>query len=588
MNHADSEKKPIVLLVDDHMPTRLVGRKYLEREGFQVKELSSGIGIIEKFKEIKPDLVLLDVMMPDVDGFTVCQQLRAIKEYGNIPILMMTGLDDHESIGRAYEVGATDFITKPINWMILNHRLRYMLRANSAMSELSHSEEKMRYMAYHDNLTGLPNRQYFKENATNEIRRCKKENAMMGILFLDLDHFKRINDTLGHNIGDKFLHALAQRICHCIRNSDFIARNDFSETIEVDNLVARFGGDEFTLLLPNIKNQDDTTHIAERIIKNLEDPINIDGREIYISTSIGISIYPEHGHTVDLLLKNADIAMYYAKKSGRNDFQYYASSMNDRALDRLTLENDLRKGLKNNELLPYYQPKIDLSTNKISGVEVLVRWNHPERGLLYPDEFVSIAEETGLIILIDEMILETACRNMKYWQDKYNNPMKIAVNISGPQFCQSDFSERISNILNTTKFPAENLELEITENVIMSNTNKTMETLSKLKKMHIKLAIDDFGTGYSSLIYLKKFPIDRVKIDRGFIKDILTDADDAALTKAIIAMSHSLNLQVTAEGVESPEQVAFLKDLGCDEVQGFYYSRAVPLEDFEKTSAVFK
>ncbi len=445
------------------------------------------------------------------------------------------------------------------------------------ITERKEAEERIRYLAYYDSLTGLPNRTFYKELVSRSLLLAKRHHWTIAILFIDLDYFKRINDTLGHDIGDQLLRTVGDLVKTCIRKSDFIAR---SEQDELENVVARLGGDEFIVLLNEIAHSQDASRVARRILKELAQPFNLAGHEVFVTASIGIALYPLDGNDAENLLKNADVAMYHAKNQGRNNYQFYTQSMNATSLQRLDLENDLRKALDRNEFLLYYQPTVDVQTGAIIGAEALVRWKHPEKGMISPVEFIPLAEETGLIVPIGEWVLRTACIQNKAWQDAGNKPLRMSVNLSSRQFDQEGLLEIVSNALHDSGFDPRYLELEITESTIMKNPEKAATTLQKLKDMGICLSIDDFGTGYSSLGNLRRFPLDTLKIDRSFVMNITTNSDDAAITTAIIAMAQSLKLRVIAEGVEAEEQRTFLRDLGCHEMQGYLFSQPLAAHDF--------
>ncbi len=456
---------------------------------------------------------------------------------------------------------------------------KLLVTAIRDITERKEAEEQIRYLAYYDSLTGLPNRTFYKELVSRALLLAKRHNWTIAILFIDLDYFKRINDTLGHDIGDQLLRTVADLIKTCIRKSDFIAR---SEEDELENAVARPGGDEFIVLLNEIAHSQDASRVARRILKELARPFTLAGHEVFVTASIGIALYPLDGGDAENLLKNADVAMYYAKNQGRNNYQFYTKSMNATSLQRLDLENDLRKALDRSEFLLYYQPTVDVQTRIIIGTEALIRWKHPEKGMMSPGEFIPLAEETGLIVPIGEWVLRTACAQNRAWQNAGIKPFRVAVNLSGRQFDQEGLIEVVASALHDTGCDPRYLELEITESTIMQNPEKAVTTLQKLKAMGIYLSIDDFGTGYSSLGNLRKFPLDTLKIDRSFIINLTTDSDDAAITTAIIAMAHNLKLGVIAEGVVSEDQQSFLRERGCDAVQGYLFSRPVPAEEFIK------
>jgi PAS domain S-box-containing protein len=445
------------------------------------------------------------------------------------------------------------------------------------ITERRQSEEKIIAMAYYDALTELPNRYLFKDRLKQAIIAAKQYKRLVAILFLDLDNFKRVNDTLGHEMGDQLLQSVSERLVNFVRRSDTIARVSESELADT---VARLGGDEFTILLTEIAHIEDAAKVAQRILELFSKPFKISDNELFISSSIGISIYPDNGDDIDALLKNADTAMYHAKDQGRNNFQFYTESMNAVTLERFTLESKLRKAIESGELLLYYQPQVDIRSRTIFGVEALVRWNHPDKGLLSPGAFIPLAEDTGLIVPIGEWVLRTACAQNKAWHQAGFEQTQVTVNISSSQFRQKNFLETVTKALNDTGMDPLCLELELTESIFMETTETTISTLTSLKALGVRISIDDFGTGYSSLSYLKRFPIDTLKIDRAFVRDITTDPDDRAIVKAIIAMSHSLNLRVVAEGVETTRQLSLLSQQGSDGMQGHLFSPPLPPDSF--------
>ncbi len=697
MASAEDGKK-LVLVVDDDVSMRMLMRASLQQAGYEVAEAENGLLALEQFEALRPDAVLLDVMMPEMDGFEACLELRKLPGGERVPVLMVTGLDDVESIHRAFEAGATDFITKPITWAMLGYRVRYMLRASQAfldlhrskaqlaeaqqlaklgnweldtesqsfigspefyrllgfesaretlsiegfcrvlhpsdqealsmvlqqtkdtdscfsldlrlvqdrdkgrvihlrgkgglekagrikllrgfiqdVTDLRRAEEQIRYLAFYDGLTGLANRELFKDRLNKALAAGVRQHRVMALLFLDLDRFKRINDTLGHHIGDQLLKSMADRLNHCVRETDSVAR--FGEDDHVA-CVSRLGGDEFTVLLTDLASPEDATIVARRIIESIPRPLNLQGHEVYVTTSIGISVFPFDGQDADTLIKHADTAMYEAKSKGRNNFQFFKNSLNATTAGRLELENDLRKALERDEFLLHYQPQVDMQTGRIIGAEALVRWLNPSRGMVSPGEFIPLAEDSGLIIPLTEWVIQEACKQNKAWQQAGLPPLRVAVNLSGQQFAQQKVAEAARRALAVSGLDAKYLEVELTESALMENKDVARTILERLKALNLTIAIDDFGTGYSSLSYLKTFPIDTLKIDRSFVRDITTDPNDAAITRAIVAMAQSLELEVIAEGVETEEQLRFLKDLGCNEYQGFLFSRPLPADEF--------
>ncbi len=424
-------------------------------------------------------------------------------------------------------------------------------------------EDMIRHQASHDRLTGLPNRLLFDERLSLALAHAHQWGEMLAVMFLDLDRFKIINDTLGHASGDLLLQQVAQRLAKCLKQND---------------TIARWGGDEFTLILPQVKSAHDATKIAQRIIKALKTSFECNGQELHVTTSIGIALAPYDGEDAETLLKNADTAMYRAKQQGKNDFQLYAADMNTQALDQLVLANDLYRALNRGEFVLHYQPQVNLKTRQIVAMEALVRWQHPERGLIPPSHFIPLAEETGQINAIGEWVLQTACAQNRAWQEAGLPPIRVAVNLSARQFQQQNLAQLIDRVLTETRLEAQYLEVEITETIAMQDVNVTISVLEKLQAMGTYISIDDFGTGYSSLATLKQFPLNTLKIDRAFVKDLMTDAKDAALIRAIVALGHGLDLIVIAEGVETAEQQEFLCSVGCDAMQGYWFSKPLPAE----------
>jgi diguanylate cyclase (GGDEF)-like protein/PAS domain S-box-containing protein len=437
------------------------------------------------------------------------------------------------------------------------------------------SEAKMVRLAYRDTLTGLPNRYLLKDRLTQAIESANKYNRQMAVLFLDLDGFKNINDMLGHDIGDKLLRQIAKRLLKYVRKSDTVAR---VKEDDIRNTVARFGGDEFTVLLSEVKNIQGVSRVAQRVLDLFSKSFKVQSHEIFLSFSMGIAVFPRDGENVTSLLKNADTAMYNAKKNGRNNFQFYTESLNIITAERFSIENQLRKALDNRELQLFYQPQLDMKGLQIIGTEALLRWAHPEKGLLSAASFIPLAEETGLILKIGEWVLLAACRHTKFLQQSGYRPMRVAVNISGLQFKQENFVKTVQQALISTALDPSYLELELTESILMDTTDQAITRLNELKSMGVRIAIDDFGTGYSSLNYLHRFPIDTLKIDKSFVRDMSVDPDDNAIITAIISLARNLNLQVIAEGVETTHQLLSLYHHGNTLMQGDLVSPPLPAD----------
>ena len=696
-NAESYQQKSVVMIVDDDFSTRLQVRFTLENRVLEVVEAADGQEALDLFRRDPPDLVLLDVIMADMDGFATCRELRRLPGGAHTPVVMVTGTEDPETITRAFDAGATDFISKPLNMQILGYRTNYWLRSGSTLNalkinqkrlfkaqeiarlghwerdldtdyfqltcnspemfglahpcsypdlfaniiaedrdevmrlindacdqkqafsvhyrvtlangserillnqgevvhgsthqrklavgiiqditELKQAEDKIRYLAFYDNLTGLANRALFREHWTKIKSQAQRKRSKLAILFIDLDHFKRINDTMGHPSGDKALIITAERLKSILRQSDIIARADNEQAASV---ISRVGGDEFTILAGDIAMPDHVARLAERIIESLCQPMQLNEQDVSLSASIGISVYPEDGEDIDTLLKNADTAMYEAKEKGRNNYQFFQRAMNDAAQKRFHLNNRLRRALDNGEFELYYQPQFANHSCKMIGVEALIRWIDPDRGLVPPNEFLPFAEENGFIFHINDWVIHEACAQAKRWVDMgLFEGRRMGVNISGNKINFKQLVTHISSVLSETGLDPSYLEIELTERVMMENTEEARRALLQLKEMGIAIAIDDFGTGYSALSHLQLFPLSTLKIDKSFIQNIASQDNSLNLLHSIINIAKCFKLKVVAEGVETEEQLSRLGSMECDYLQGFLLSKPAARDAME-------
>jgi diguanylate cyclase (GGDEF)-like protein len=508
---------------------------------------------LERLSAGETGLVLLDLSLPDSFGLETFAKVYAHSP--TVPIIVLTGNDDQTLALSAVKSGAQDYLIKGrLDRELLLRSMQYSIERKRYQVQLEHQ-------ANYDALTGLPNRNLLHDRLRQSVY-AQRHPRNIAVVFIDLDHFKFVNDSLGHSSGDTLLKGMAERLRTVLRDGD---------------TVARLGGDEFVLILNDQSNEEVIFRAMQRIAARVAEPMEIDGKELVVTCSAGISLYPQDGPDVDTLLKNADAAMYRAKEHGRNNFQFYTSEMNERVTERLAMENALRRAIERKEFLLHYQQRVDLKTGAVVGAEALVRWMHPEWGLVRPARFIPLAEETGLIVPIGEIVLREACRQVRTWLDEGLKPGVVSVNLSARQFRQEGLVRLVSRVLEETRIDPRHLEMELTESMVMHNVDAAIATLQGLKSLGIALSVDDFGTGYSSLAYLKNLPIDKLKIDRSFVRDIGSgsDAEDGVLAQAIISLGHNLHLHVVAEGVETDAQLRFLRRHKCDEVQGFFYGEPV-------------
>jgi len=693
-----------VLVIDDDAVTRRLLRKSLEYAGYVVDEAADGVEGVQAFERTRPDIVLLDVLMPRMNGFEACAAIRALPCGENVPVLVFTGHDDTDSIKSAYEVGATSFVSKPVNFLNLTYRIRYIIRSkqiadklrdrevqlNRAQriakigywewssqpslitlsdgvcetfglppgqasltipqflrlvhpddrksvvksiargaknhktvpveyrirrpdgtcgviyqdSEIFESEQagtyrvvgicqdvtercdaetRIRFLAHFDPITRLPNRTLFKDRLARALAEAERNDRLVAILLLDLDHFKHVNDTVGFEGGNQILNELAKRLVCCLGAEGQPVTSDAAQElagikISGDEAISHPGGDEFLILLSDLRQPEEGAKIAQNVVESVTQPFHVAGQEISMSGSVGISVYPIDGRTPDQLLKNAEAAMYHAKEGGRSGYQFFTVAMNERARRRFSLETVLRGALARDEFELHFQPQVDLVQQRIVGVEALLRLHVPDIGFIPPGDFIPVAEETGLILPLGQWVLVEAARWASAWKASGLPGVRIAVNLSAAQLKQPNFAQSVEDILKTAGVDPSYFEVELTESMLLDNTGACTAVLNQLAELGLTIAIDDFGTGYSSLTYLRRFPLSALKIDRSFVHDVGWDPDDASIVNAVIALAHSLRLRVIAEGVEDSIQLAFLQARKCEEAQGYLFCRPLPAD----------
>ncbi len=600
-----TEKITLLIIDNDKDSCDLIQRS-LSSDLYNIILTGNDASALDIFEEAHPDLIILDVLLSDIsdifdiDGYETCRRIRQMEMGKHVPLIFITFQDDMESINLAFEAGATDFFSKPFNPLLLDHKIQFLLKARHTADELldtksqldtaqtskKRSEDKIKTLAYYNKITGLPNRTLLKRLLEKYITNANSHQPV-AVLTISLDRFKLITDSYGHAFGENLIRKIAIRLIRSIKDSSYFQHEDyeylFQKNIKERLLtIAHCDGDEFVVVLPEITEVDNTALIARNVSDALAEPYKISKQEIRVTASIGISVFPMDGKNTDTLLKNSATALYHAKRQGGDGYKFFTAKMNDRAFARLTLETSLRKAIDEQQFILYYQPKMSLLDQKIVGMEALLRWDHPDHGLISPERFISIVESTGLIIPLGERIIESVCQQIKKWDENGYIPLPVAINLSPVQLKQKSFNLHFSRILKKYDVRPKMIELEITESTLMNNMDKTITMLKKLRLSGTQVSLDDFGTGYSSLTYLKHFPVNTLKIDRSFIQNVTADSDDAVIVKGVIALAHGMHLKVVAEGIEEDAQLAFLQNAGCDYGQGYYFSKPVDVSTFTK------
>jgi diguanylate cyclase (GGDEF)-like protein len=555
---------PIAVIADDEDLGRLLLAETAEASGLKSLSFDNGSAALNAALSHEVAIVLLDVDMPGMDGYEVCRRLRAEARLTTVPIVMVTGHEDSTAISRAFEAGATDFISKPVNWALLPRRLAYILR-NAAAAE------RIERLAYFDTLTGLPNRQRCLETAERLFAEAEQSRERVAVLYMDLNSFKRVNDTFGHSVGDAVLQNVAGKLSRIM--SRFQAENAHVS-------VARFGGDEFVVLVRHDKARSLATEIADACHATFKDTIAYDGLEFYSAPSIGVAVYPDDGPDVATVLKHADTAMYQAKTGAGGSVVMYTTAMSSRLRDWLDLEGRLRRAVQDDLLHLHYQPKFRLSDDALVGVEALLRWSDSEHGEIPPTRFIEIAEDSGLIIDLGSWVVRAACRQVRAWQDR-GIAVPVAINVSGKDLLHGDPARVVEAEAAAAGIPVSLIEIEITESLLVKDSAKVRGALERLRRLGCRIALDDFGTGYSSLAYITRFPPDRIKIDKAFVDNLDRSPSDAAIANAILSLGESLNVTITAEGIERTAQLEWLRRRGCHEAQGFLLSMPLSARDLE-------
>ncbi len=575
----DNSERPAILIIDDEEPIRNLLKDLLSPEN-NCTTVGSAEDALAILKGVNFNLVISDINMGGISGLDLVPLV--LEQTPDTVVVMISGQQTIDSAIEAMRAGAFDYITKPLDLRHVETAVRRAVAHHQLLKEKrryeNHLEDlikertaEIEHLAYHDGLTDLPNRVLFADRCTQALAIEQRNQNLVAVMLVSIDRFQKVTESLGHAAGDAVLTQAAARLQGCVTNGD---------------TVARFEGDEFALLLTHVAETGDLAEVARTISEVFKPPFRLGEQDVCVTASMGIGLFPFNGQDTNTILRNAVAALYRAKRLGGNNYQFYAADMNAMALKRLALETSMRRAIENDEFVTYYQPVVNLAAREVVGSEALVRWQHPELGLLPPARFIGLAEDTGLILDIGDFVIRAACAQTRAWQERGLSGLRIAVNVSARHFRQEDFLDRLMEILGQTRLDPTCLELELTETSIMENTDSAVALLTQIRGLGIKVAIDDFGTGYSSLSYLKHLPIDIVKLDRSFVKGATADPDDAALVMAIVTLAHNLKLKVIAEGVETDEQVTFLRLLRCDEAQGFLFGKPMPPAVFESSVIV--
>lgn len=559
MSDFENNKKKI-LIVDDFKATLVMLRKALQKKDYQILEASNGEEALRKFHEDNPDIVLMDIQMPVMDGLTACKHIKALPPDKQSPVLVFTGEDDEKSVEKAFEAGADDFINKPVNWVELNHRVKRLLKLNEM-------EDTIYYQSNYDRLTGLPNRFLMQDRIALTIQQFEHDNEMLALLQVNIKGFKAINDAFGYDQGDIFLQVIADRIKALKSSRD---------------TLARVGGDRFALLIPNINSIKDLAQLTEHLINKITERCDLKNHEVIPICHIGVAIYPNDADTAQDLLAKAETAMGLAKEEPGNTIRFYNIKMNTRALEKLSLVSSAYLALEKKEYLAYYQPIIGLESGNIESAELLLRWQKPGQGLVSPANFIPLLEETGLILPVGQWVIEEACRLARYLKDIGHSDISIGVNLSALQFSQESLFDTVSTAILKNELNPSQIKLEITESIALKDIDHTVKLINTFREMGVKISMDDFGTGYSSLSAVKDIPLDELKIDMSFIRNIVENPMQRVIVETIIALGKGLKISLVAEGVETEEQKRLLQDMKCNQAQGYLFSKPVPAEDFKK------